>query len=144
MEVDLDQIHGVAGCTTLHRIMNFGTEEHAYFQYIQDSYDYLPPFVLFVQGGGLSENPHLVYDLMAEEIPGLEYTSLTRYVADAWHMFGTDLNAAAENKTKEAKLLDKLFSLLKEPKYLVDKLEGYVHCVSLSDQTQFMDNLCEY
>lgn len=93
--------------------MNFGTEEYAYFQYIQDTYNYLPSFVSFVQGGGLSENTHLVYDLMGKEIPGLTYKSLTRFNTDAWHMFGKDLNAEDGKKTKEAELMDSYFPYLK-------------------------------
>ena len=39
MEVDLKgTFPAVAECTTLHRLLNLGTEEYAYFQYIQDMY----------------------------------------------------------------------------------------------------------
>ena len=114
MGVDLKRtIPAVAGCTTLHRLLNFGTEEYAYFQYIQDMYDYLPSVVSFVQGGGLTENPHLIYNLMGQELTGITYKSLTRYVRDSWHMFGTEENVAADKKTKETEIFDRYFPFLR-------------------------------
>ena len=43
----------VSGCSTLHVLKNFGTEEYAYLSYIEDHYDVLPQTVSFIQGGAL-------------------------------------------------------------------------------------------
>jgi hypothetical protein len=48
----------IAKCRTVHDILNYGTEEYAYISYIEQFFDRLPPLVSFIQGGGLTENPH--------------------------------------------------------------------------------------
>ena len=101
----------IVECTTLHRIRNFGTEEYAYMRYIEDRYDSLPSKISFVQGGGLSENPHIIYDIMISTIPEVTYMSLSRHVRGAWHM--TDYKH--DNKTGEKELLYNFTN------YLVDK-----------------------
>ena len=110
--VDLDRtIPNVARCTTKHMLKNIGTEEYVYFQYIQDMYDDLPPYVSFIQGGGITENPHIIYDLMGEELPGMTYKVLSRVVYPSWHMFGTE--AGANDTTKETEIFDLYFPLLR-------------------------------
>jgi len=110
--VDLDRtVPNVAHCTTNHILKNIGTEEYAYFQYIQDMYDNLPSYVSFIQGGGITENPHIIYDLMGEELPGMTYKVLSRYVSVSWHMFGT--KAGADEATKETEIFDLYFPLLR-------------------------------
>ena len=47
----------------------------------------MSPMVSFIQGGSLTENPHIIYD-MTVHIPGTTYKSLSRYVKDAWHFQG--------------------------------------------------------
>jgi hypothetical protein len=85
--VDLEgTIPAVAKCATLHRAMNFGVEEYAYISYIQDMYDSLPPMISFIQGGALTENPHVIYDILGPNLPGLMYRGLARHVRGAWHM----------------------------------------------------------
>ena len=114
MEVDLKgTFPAVAECTTLHRLLNLGTEEYAYFQYIQDMYGNLPSIVSFVQGGGLTENPHLIYDLLGQELPGLSYKSLTRFVRNSWHMFGTEEHVEEDKTTKETEIFDHYFPYLR-------------------------------
>ncbi len=62
MFVDLNStIPAMWECTTLHRSRNHGSEEYAYFRYIEDMYDNFPPFISFIQGGGITEIPHLIY-----------------------------------------------------------------------------------
>jgi hypothetical protein len=92
-------------------LKNIGTEEYVYFQYIQDMYDDLPPYVSFIQGGGITENPHIIYDLMGEELPGMTYKVLSRVVYPSWHMFGTE--AGANDTTKETEIFDLYFPLLR-------------------------------
>lgn len=75
----------MSDCIQVQRIENCGTQEYAYFKYVQDNYDSLPPMVAFLQGGAWTENPHLFYDI-SNYIPGTYYSDLTRYVNDAWHM----------------------------------------------------------
>lgn len=67
----------------------------------------------FVQGGGLTENPHLIYDLMGQELPGLSYKSLTRFVRNSWHMFGTEEHAEEDKTTKETEIFDRYFPYLR-------------------------------
>mmetsp|Transcript_9077 Transcript_9077/g.14540 ORF Transcript_9077/g.14540 Transcript_9077/m.14540 type:complete len:383 (+) Transcript_9077:212-1360(+) len=79
-------------CTTLHRERNCGTEEYAYVRYIMDRYDSLPPMVAFIQGGAITENPHVIYDMM-EYIPGTTFKGLSRHVRTAWHFEKSKDNA---------------------------------------------------
>lgn len=79
-----DTIPGLSKCSTLHTLKNFGTEEYAYLTYIQENYDNMPPMISFIQGGGITENPHIIFDIM-ENMPGLQYKSLSRVVGPAWH-----------------------------------------------------------
>jgi len=112
MRVDLNSIiPAVSECTTLHRSRDHGSEEYAYFRYIEDMYDNLPPFVSFIQGGGITENPHLIYDIMVQDLPKLSYKSLSRHVRAAWHMFGTN-NLTAKNKMGESKISETYFQYL--------------------------------
>ena len=74
-------------CSTVKRVNNCGIEEYKYFQFILDHYDTMSPMVSFIQGGALTENPHIIYDMMVH-IPGTTYKSLSRYVKDSWHMQG--------------------------------------------------------
>ena len=79
----------VRPCTTVNTaIKNCGTEEYAYFQYIDEHYDNLPSMMAFIQGGALTENPHLWNDiLMATRTPhNVSYRDLARHVSDGWHM----------------------------------------------------------
>jgi len=78
-----------ATCSTVKQVPNCGTEEYAYFQFILDHYETMSPMVSFIQGGALTENPHIIYDMMVH-IPGTTYKSLSRYVKDAWHFKGTN------------------------------------------------------
>lgn len=71
-------------CSTVKKIKNCGTEEYAYIQYILDHYDTMPPTVSFIQGGALTENPHVIYDMMVH-IPGTTYKDLSRHVRNGWH-----------------------------------------------------------
>ena len=86
MGLDLEiTVPAVAECTTLHRIRNCGSEEFAYLRYIEDRYDSMPPMISFVQGGAMTENPHIIYDMMVH-VPGTTYQDLSRHVRVAWHM----------------------------------------------------------
>lgn len=87
-QLDLEEtIQSVSECATLHRLMNYGTEEYAYFEYIVDMYDSLPSMISFIQGGSLTENPHIIYDILGPDyLPGVTYRGLSRYVVPAWHM----------------------------------------------------------
>ncbi len=78
-------LNKIAECVTVQRIDNCGNEEYAYLQYVQHNYDTLPSMVAFIQGSGLTENPHLVHDIL-HTIPGTYYADLSRYVTTAWHM----------------------------------------------------------
>lgn len=73
-----------AKCSTVKRINNCGTEEYAFIQFILDHYETMSPMVSFIQGGALTENPHIIYDMMVH-IPGTTFKSLSRYVKDGWH-----------------------------------------------------------
>jgi hypothetical protein len=111
--VDLDHtIPKLAHCTTNHMFKNIGTQEYAYFQYIQDMYNDLPPYVSFIQGSGITENPHIIYDLMGEELPGMTYKVLSRYVKDSRHMFGTEAGVN-DKTTKESEIFKVYFPLLR-------------------------------
>jgi hypothetical protein len=74
-------------------------------------YNDLPPYVSFIQAGSLTENPHIIYDLMGEELPGMTYKELSRVVYESWHMFGT--KAGANDTTKETEIFDLYFPLLR-------------------------------
>jgi hypothetical protein len=69
----------ISECVTVYPIDNCGTEEYAYFKYVQDHYLTLPDTVAFIQGDGLTENPHLVYDIF-HTIPGTYYMDLSRII----------------------------------------------------------------
>lgn len=118
MQLDLKKtIPAIFDCVTLHRIRNFGTEEYAYFRYIEDRFDSLPGIVSFIQGGGLTENPHLIYDIMAD-IPGLTYKSLSRHVRDAWHMIDYEKE---KDKTAEKEIMDTFIPFLAaQPAWIAD------------------------
>ena len=73
-------------------------------------YNNLPLYVSFIQGGGITENPHLIYDLMGEELPGMTYKVLSGVVYNSWHMFGT--KAGTDETTKETEIFDLYFPLL--------------------------------
>lgn len=75
----------IANCTTTQSIKNCGTQEYAYFKFVADNYDNLPPMVAFIQGGALTENPHVRHD-MTHYIPGTLYADLSRHVRGTWHM----------------------------------------------------------
>jgi len=66
--------------------MNYGTQEYVYFGYILDMYDSLPSLVSFIQGGALTENPHIIHDILGPDLPGLTYRGLARNTRSAWHM----------------------------------------------------------
>lgn len=102
--LDLEEtISSVSECATLHRLVNYGTEEYAYFTYIQDMYDSLPSMVSFIQGGALTENPHIIHDILGPNLwlPGLTYRSLSRYVQVAWHM----IDYEKEEKKGDAEIM---------------------------------------
>ena len=103
-DVDLNRIlPDIVECTTLHRIRNVGTEEYAHMRYIEDRYDSLPLKVSFVQGGALTENPHIIYDiLILSSLPDITYMSLSRHVRHAWHI----VDYKQFNKTGEKDILD--------------------------------------
>mmetsp|Transcript_38979 Transcript_38979/g.93363 ORF Transcript_38979/g.93363 Transcript_38979/m.93363 type:complete len:368 (+) Transcript_38979:178-1281(+) len=92
----------ISGCSTVHVLKNFGTEEYAYLRYIEEHYAMLPQSVSFIQGGALTENPHIIYDTM-QDLPGEQYKSLSRHVDLAWHF--VDYNAPGNG---EKKILDDL------------------------------------
>ena len=80
------QFFKISKCVTMYRIPNCGTEAYAYFKYVESSYDNLSfAMVAFIQGGGLTENPHLHHDIL-HYIPGTYYMDLSRFVTLAWHM----------------------------------------------------------
>ena len=79
-----ETVPAVSDCATIHTLKNHGTEEYAYLMYIQEHYNTMPQMVSFIQGGGITENPHIIYDIM-ENMPGLQYKSLSRHVSQAWH-----------------------------------------------------------
>ncbi len=85
----------IVTCTTLHRIHNCGIEEYAYLSYIQDWYDRLPSRVSFVQGGAITENPHIIHDMLDQPIPGMYFKDLSRQVRDAWHFGDYDKDEKA-------------------------------------------------
>jgi len=35
-------------------------------------YDNLPSYVSFIQAGSITENPHIIYDLMGEEVKNFQ------------------------------------------------------------------------
>jgi hypothetical protein len=81
--------YNISECATIvEGVENCGTQEYAYFKFIDDHYDALPAMVAFIQGGALTENPHLLHDIM-HIIPGTYYADLSRHVLEAWHM-GSD------------------------------------------------------
>ena len=52
MDLDVaETLPDLMRCTTLHRIRNCGVANYAYFRYIADLYDSLPPMVAFIQAG---------------------------------------------------------------------------------------------
>ncbi|KAI2511259.1 hypothetical protein MHU86_3225 [Fragilaria crotonensis] len=76
----------ISNCVTIHHIENCGTEGYAYFKYVESSYESLPfAMVAFIQGGALTENPHLRHDIL-RYLPGTYYTDLARVVGGGWHM----------------------------------------------------------
>mmetsp|Transcript_21316 Transcript_21316/g.32919 ORF Transcript_21316/g.32919 Transcript_21316/m.32919 type:complete len:109 (+) Transcript_21316:221-547(+) len=42
-----------ATCSTVKQVLNCGTQEYAYFQFILDHYETMSPMVSFIQGGGV-------------------------------------------------------------------------------------------
>ena len=97
-EVDLMKtIPSVAECATLHRIHNCGIEEYVYLRYIEDRYDSMPPKVSFVQGGAITENPHIIYDMMVN-IPGLTFKDLSRFVLHVCHWADYKKEEKAKNE----------------------------------------------
>ncbi len=74
-----------ANCATIKQVKNCGTQEYAYFQFILDHYESMSPMVSFIQGDALTENPHIIYDMMVN-IPGTTYKDLSRHVRESWHM----------------------------------------------------------
>lgn len=78
-----------ATCTTVKQVKNCGIEEYAFFQYILDHYESMSPMVSFLQGGALTENPHVIYDMMVH-LPGTTFKSLSRHVREAWHFEGQE------------------------------------------------------
>ncbi len=86
-QLDLEEsIPTVSNCATLHRAMNYGTQEYVFFGYILDMYDSLPSIISFIQGGALTENPHIIHDILGPDLPGMTYRGLARNTRLAWHM----------------------------------------------------------
>jgi hypothetical protein len=78
-------------CVSIHPIDNCGTEEYAYLKHVESSMKNergLASMTAFVQGGGLTENPHIVADIL-NYLPGTIFSTLSRHVRDGWH-FGKD------------------------------------------------------
>ena len=88
-ETDIPTFAGsIADCVTVHRIANCGTQEFAFFRHVHDRYDDhdgLANMTAFIQAGSLSENPHVMQDILSY-IPGTTYTELARHVRPAWHV----------------------------------------------------------
>lgn len=85
-EINLNKVIPLtANCATIKQVNNCGTQEYAYFQFILDHYESMSPMVSFIQGDALTENPHIIYDMMVN-IPGTTYKDLSRHVRESWHM----------------------------------------------------------
>jgi hypothetical protein len=87
-------------CATIHSIDNCGTQEYAFFYHIYERYeDRLAPMTAFLQAGALSENPHVVHDILAY-LPGTTFAGLARHVRAAWHVQRKGpAESALQNKT---------------------------------------------
>eukprot|EP00579_Thalassiosira_antarctica_P001598 CAMPEP_0201871366 /NCGR_PEP_ID=MMETSP0902-20130614/4294_1 /ASSEMBLY_ACC=CAM_ASM_000551 /TAXON_ID=420261 /ORGANISM="Thalassiosira antarctica, Strain CCMP982" /LENGTH=354 /DNA_ID=CAMNT_0048397331 /DNA_START=66 /DNA_END=1127 /DNA_ORIENTATION=+ len=121
MDVDLEStLHAVASCSSLHTITNHGTEEYAYLSYIQDQYNNnMPPTISFIQGGGITENTHLIFDIMGITLPGLQYKSLSRSVSQAWHWVNMEKTGNGEKEIL-TKYLGVLWKIHKQAGWLSD------------------------
>jgi len=100
----------IKDCITIHRIHNnYGTEnDYAYLHHIVEYYDSLPSMLSFIQGGGIMENPHVIYDML-NNIPGTTYRDLSRHVRDGWHFQEVGLM-----KGKGEDNIEEVFPYLKE------------------------------
>jgi hypothetical protein len=137
--VDLEHtIPELAHCTTNNMFKNIGTQEYVYFQYIQDMYNDLPPYVSFIQAGSITENPHIIYDLRGEEIPGMTNKVLSRYVKDSRHMFGTE--AGANDTTTESEIFKVYFALLRNHRTWMTGRRGCLQC--LAQKLDRIQNIC--
>lgn len=95
-EIDLNKVIPLtANCATIKQVNNCGTQEYAYFQFILDHYESMSPMVSFIQGDALTENPHIIYDMLVN-IPGTTYKDLARHVRDGWFMEGVKENPEME------------------------------------------------
>lgn len=90
----------VADCVTIYSgIENCGREEYAFFKHVVDNYDKLPPMVAFLQGSSITENPHIVHDVMSY-LPGTRFKDLSRHIRSAWH-FPAYANSTDQNGIQE-------------------------------------------
>lgn len=97
----------VAGCITVIQIDNCATQEYAFLHYMVDNYGdggdggdttaAAATMAAFVQGGALTENPHLIHDIKTY-IKGTTYKSLARCVRGAWHLTDDKVVAAMQSK----------------------------------------------
>lgn len=88
----------ITDCVTVHRSRDCGRETYSYFAYIVDRYDDLPDLMAFVQGSAITENPHIVEDVV-NVLPTTTYMGLSRIVKDAWHMRADPKRADLQNRS---------------------------------------------
>jgi hypothetical protein len=82
---EIPEFKKVQECVTVHRGKDCARETYAYFEFVREYYDSLPSMVAFLQGSAITENPHVVNDVL-NYMPGTTYSSLSRIVRSAWHM----------------------------------------------------------
>lgn len=95
---NIPNFNALEECVTVHRIENCGTQEYAFFHHVQYQRERLPQMTAFLQGGALTENPHVVHDILSY-IPGMTYRELTRHVRVGWPWKETGVRAEMVKKT---------------------------------------------
>ena len=137
---DIPAFTKVSECVTIHRSQDCGRETYSYFAYIVDRYDDLPDLVAFLQGSAVTENPHIVEDVLGA-LPTTSYLGLSRLVRPAWHMRNDTVRSNIQNQIVPSLASQHTWPTSWRSQFLASR--AFIRSVPRGTFLQLMDYMCE-